>query len=140
MALSAGLQLLALFFPPVRTVLGGAALPLVDVGIAALGAVVPIAPIVLIEIERAELRSGSRWPLPSTLAAAGPGASAWQATAMSERRLFTSSSVLRGHPDKLCDRISDALVDAHLALDPQRRIRAEAAAAGQVVFVVTDAG
>ena len=58
---------------------------------------------------------------------------------MSERRLFTSSSVLRGHPDKLCDRISDALVDAHLALDPNGRIRAEAAAAGQVVFVVTDA-
>jgi S-adenosylmethionine synthetase len=58
---------------------------------------------------------------------------------MSERRLFTSSSVLRGHPDKLCDRISDALVDAHLALDPAGRIRAEAAAAGQVVFVVTDA-
>jgi S-adenosylmethionine synthetase len=58
---------------------------------------------------------------------------------MSERRLFTSSSVLRGHPDKLCDRISDALVDAHLALDPKGRIRAEAAAAGQVVFVVTDA-
>jgi Ca2+-transporting ATPase len=49
MALSAGLQLLALFFPPVRAILGGAALPLVDVGIAAIGAV---APIVLIEIER----------------------------------------------------------------------------------------
>ncbi len=58
---------------------------------------------------------------------------------MSERRLFTSSSVLRGHPDKLCDRISDALVDAHLSIDPDARIRAEAAAAGQVVFVVTDA-
>ena len=58
---------------------------------------------------------------------------------MSERRLFTSSSVLRGHPDKLCDRISDALVDAHLSVDPTGRIRAEAAAAGQVVFVVTDA-
>jgi len=58
---------------------------------------------------------------------------------MTDRRLFTSSSVLRGHPDKLCDRISDALVDAHLSVDPQARIRAETAAAGQVVFVVTDA-
>jgi len=58
---------------------------------------------------------------------------------MTERRLFTSSSVLRGHPDKLCDRISDALVDAHLSVDPNARIRAETAAAGQVVFVVTDA-
>ena len=58
---------------------------------------------------------------------------------MSERRRFTSSSVLRGHPDKLCDRISDALVDAHLMMDTQARIRAETAAAGQFVFVVTDA-
>ncbi len=58
---------------------------------------------------------------------------------MTERRLFTSSSVLRGHPDKLCDRISDALVDAHLAVDAAARIRAETAAAGQVIFVVTDA-
>jgi S-adenosylmethionine synthetase len=58
---------------------------------------------------------------------------------VSERRLFTSNSVLRGHPDKLCDRISDALVDAHLTVDTQARIRAETAAAGQVVFVTTDA-
>ena len=58
---------------------------------------------------------------------------------MTERRLFTSSSVMRGHPDKLCDRISDALVDAHLSIDPEARIRAETAAAGQVVFVATDA-
>jgi S-adenosylmethionine synthetase len=58
---------------------------------------------------------------------------------MTERRLFTSSSVLKGHPDKLCDRVSDALVDAHLYLDPRARIRAEAAAAGQVVFVAIDA-
>jgi S-adenosylmethionine synthetase len=58
---------------------------------------------------------------------------------MAERRLFTSSSVLRGHPDKLCDRISDALVDSHLTIDPAARIRAETAAAGQVVFVAIDA-
>lgn len=57
---------------------------------------------------------------------------------MSQRHFFTSSSVLLGHPDKLCDRISDALVDAHLAVDPQARVRAEAAAAGQVIFLVTD--
>jgi len=49
MVVSAGLQGVALFFPPVRTVLGGAALPLIDLGIAALGAVVPIA---LIELDR----------------------------------------------------------------------------------------
>jgi S-adenosylmethionine synthetase len=58
---------------------------------------------------------------------------------MTERRLFTSSAVLRGHPDKLCDRISDALVDAHLTLDPVGHVRAESAAAGQVVFVALEA-
>jgi S-adenosylmethionine synthetase len=58
---------------------------------------------------------------------------------VTERRLFTSSAVLRGHPDKLCDRISDALVDAHLTVDTAARVRAETAAAGQVIFVTTDA-
>lgn len=57
---------------------------------------------------------------------------------MTQRHFFTSSSVLPGHPDKLCDRISDALVDAYLAADPEARVRAEAAAAGQVIFLVTD--
>jgi magnesium-transporting ATPase (P-type) len=63
MALSAGLQLVALFFPPVRAVLGGAALPLADLGIAAVGAVAPIA---LIEIERL-IRSGRLTPRPLAL-------------------------------------------------------------------------
>lgn len=58
---------------------------------------------------------------------------------MTPRHFFTSNSVMLGHPDKLCDRISDALVDAHLAIDPEARVRAEAAAAGQVIFLVTDA-
>ena len=58
MALSAGLQLVALFFPPMRAVLGGAALPLADLGIAALGAV---APIVIVEIERL-IRAGGLTP------------------------------------------------------------------------------
>lgn len=57
---------------------------------------------------------------------------------MSTHRLFTSSSVMRGHPDKLCDRISDAIVDAHLTQDLSARVRAETAAAGQVIFVATD--
>jgi Ca2+-transporting ATPase len=63
MAVSAGLQLVALFFPPVRMVLGGAALPLADLGIAAIGAVAPIA---LIEIERL-IRSGRLSPRPLAL-------------------------------------------------------------------------
>jgi S-adenosylmethionine synthetase len=32
--------------------------------------------------------------------------------------LFTSESVSEGHPDKVCDRISDAVVDAYLSADP----------------------
>ncbi|HUE75278.1 MAG TPA: methionine adenosyltransferase [Chloroflexota bacterium] len=58
---------------------------------------------------------------------------------MSGRYLFTSSSNMRGHPDKLCDRISDALVDSALTIDVEGRISAETAAAGQVIFVTTEA-
>jgi S-adenosylmethionine synthetase len=39
--------------------------------------------------------------------------------------LFTSESVAEGHPDKICDRISDSIVDAYLALDPGARVAAE---------------
>ncbi|MGH6945519.1 MAG: methionine adenosyltransferase [Geminicoccaceae bacterium] len=39
--------------------------------------------------------------------------------------LFTSESVAEGHPDKVCDQISDAIVDAYLALDPGARVAAE---------------
>ena len=39
--------------------------------------------------------------------------------------LFTSESVSEGHPDKVCDRISDAVVDAYLAADPQARVAVE---------------
>lgn len=39
--------------------------------------------------------------------------------------VFTSESVSEGHPDKICDRISDAIVDTYLAADPQARVAAE---------------
>ena len=42
-----------------------------------------------------------------------------------ERRLFTSESVTEGHPDKICDQISDAVLDAILAQDPQGRVACE---------------
>ena len=45
---------------------------------------------------------------------------------MSEYRTFTSESVAEGHPDKLCDQISDAVLDAALAEDPDARIACEA--------------
>ncbi|MBL8899232.1 MAG: methionine adenosyltransferase [Planctomycetes bacterium] len=43
----------------------------------------------------------------------------------SERKLFTSESVSAGHPDKVCDQISDAILDAHLAEDPRSRVACE---------------
>ena len=39
--------------------------------------------------------------------------------------LFTSESVSEGHPDKVCDRISDAVVDAYLREMPEARVAAE---------------
>lgn len=44
---------------------------------------------------------------------------------MSRRYLFTSESVTEGHPDKICDQISDAILDALLAQDPSSRVAAE---------------
>ena len=41
------------------------------------------------------------------------------------RYLFTSESVSEGHPDKVCDRISDAIVDAYLTADPHSRVAVE---------------
>jgi S-adenosylmethionine synthetase len=49
--------------------------------------------------------------------------------------VLTSESVTRGHPDKLCDQISDAIVDRFLTEDPLARIRAECAVATGVVFI-----
>ena len=42
-----------------------------------------------------------------------------------ERHLFTSESVTEGHPDKMCDQISDAILDAYLAQDPASRVACE---------------
>ncbi len=44
---------------------------------------------------------------------------------MSRRYLFTSESVTEGHPDKICDQISDTILDALLAQDPYSRVAAE---------------
>ena len=44
---------------------------------------------------------------------------------MSELRLFTSESVTEGHPDKICDQISDAILDAMLEQDPNSRVAVE---------------
>ena len=44
---------------------------------------------------------------------------------MSSLRLFTSESVTEGHPDKMCDAISDTVLDALLAKDPRSRVAVE---------------
>ena len=44
-----------------------------------------------------------------------------------DKRLFTSESVTEGHPDKMCDAISDAILDALLAQDPMSRVACETA-------------
>ena len=44
---------------------------------------------------------------------------------MSEARLFTSESVTEGHPDKICDKVSDAILDAIIAQDPRCRVACE---------------
>ena len=42
-----------------------------------------------------------------------------------EKLLFTSESVTEGHPDKICDQISDAILDALLEQDPMSRVACE---------------
>ena len=53
-----------------------------------------------------------------------------------EKRLFTSESVTEGHPDKMCDAISDAVLDAIMAQDPMARVACETAVTtGLAVFM-----
>jgi len=52
------------------------------------------------------------------------------------RRLFTSESVTEGHPDKICDQISDAVLDAILAKDPDARVACETAVTTGLVLVI----
>ncbi len=52
------------------------------------------------------------------------------------RYLFTSESVTEGHPDKICDQISDAILDAVLAEDPRGRVACESMVKDQAVYVV----
>lgn len=54
---------------------------------------------------------------------------------MSELRLFTSESVTEGHPDKICDQISDAILDAILADDPHGRVACETLATTGLILV-----
>ena len=52
------------------------------------------------------------------------------------RRIFTSESVTEGHPDKVCDQISDGVLDAILAQDPKARVACECCATTGMVMVM----
>jgi S-adenosylmethionine synthetase len=56
---------------------------------------------------------------------------------MSADFMFTSESVAEGHPDKLCDQISDAIVDRFLQRDPFSRVIAECAVSTSILFIAT---
>ena len=56
---------------------------------------------------------------------------------MTSNFIFTSESVTRGHPDKICDQVSDAIVDHFLKQDPDARIVAECAVSSGVMFIST---
>ena len=53
-----------------------------------------------------------------------------------EKRLFTSESVTEGHPDKMCDAISDAILDALISQDPMSRVACETAITTGLVLVM----
>ena len=53
-----------------------------------------------------------------------------------ERRLFTSESVTEGHPDKICDQISDAILDALMEQDPMSRVACETCTTTGMVLVM----
>ena len=53
-----------------------------------------------------------------------------------EKLLFTSESVTEGHPDKMCDQISDAILDALMAQDPMSRVACETSTTTGLVLVM----
>lgn len=54
---------------------------------------------------------------------------------MTRRYLFTSESVTEGHPDKICDQISDSILDELLRQDPESRVAVESMATTGIVFI-----
>ena len=55
---------------------------------------------------------------------------------MAEKRYFSSESVTEGHPDKVCDKISDSVLDAIFAQDPMARVACETCATTDFVMVM----
>jgi S-adenosylmethionine synthetase len=63
--------------------------------------------------------------MPATANGTGGGSSGVLETKTGDKFLFTSESVGEGHPDKMCDQISDAVLDAHLRQDPDAKVACE---------------
>ena len=59
-----------------------------------------------------------------------------EGTSRCKKRIFTSESVTEGHPDKVCDQISDGVLDAILAQDPKARVACECCATTGMVMVM----
>lgn len=52
------------------------------------------------------------------------------------KNLFTSESVTEGHPDKICDQISDAILDAIIAKDPTARVACETTVTTGIISIM----
>jgi S-adenosylmethionine synthetase len=57
---------------------------------------------------------------------------------MARRAIFSSESVTRGHPDKICDQVADGIVDAFLSQDPSAAVAAECAVSTGLVFLAVN--
>ena len=66
----------------------------------------------------------------------GDGGGTFFAEEFDGRFLFTSESVGEGHPDKMCDQISDAILDAHLMQDPEAKVACETATKTGMVMIL----
>ena len=55
---------------------------------------------------------------------------------LNESYLLTSESVTEGHPDKLCDRIADSILDALISQDPESKVAVEVAISNQLVVLL----
>src|SRR5579864_8740606 len=82
------------------------------------------------------VRSGP-WPgpLPGLRERGGRPSSARRYCMRNGNYLFTSESVAEGHPDKVCDRISDTVLDIFLAADPHSRVACETLATTNEVVI-----
>ena len=69
-------------------------------------------------------------------AARGIGETERKFNFMARHYLFTSESVTEGHPDKICDQVSDAVLDAILEQDPQGRVACETTACTGMIHVM----